>query len=99
MMKYRLTQAQWEAAVRGLDVGGRTLEITQGVMVQGRPQAEYVKTLGLTPGAVSQAVQRVWRAHTAITSPDWPEGYEHVHKRLPPHQAFIVKRWLRAATK
>jgi hypothetical protein len=99
MMKYRLTQSQWEVAIQGLNIGERTLDITRGVMVQGRPQAEFVKAFGLTRGAVSQAVQRVWRAHTAKTSPDWPEGYEHVHRRLPPHQAFLVKRWLRAATK
>ena len=46
-------------------------------------------SLGLTKGAVSQAVSRVW----AVAGEVLPQGFERVTAVLPEHQAFIVKRW------
>jgi len=88
-MKKRLTEAQFQTAVKGLEVKQQTIDIARGVLVDGRPQAEFVILLGLTKGAVSQAVGRVWSA----ASKQLPEGFERVTAVLPEHQAFIVKKW------
>ncbi|EDP8962520.1 transcriptional regulator, partial [Salmonella enterica subsp. enterica] len=45
---------------------------------------------GLTRGAVSQAVHRVW---TAFEDKNLPEGYARVTAVLPEHQAYIVRKW------
>ncbi|MDV7210072.1 MULTISPECIES: transcriptional regulator KorA [Azotobacter] len=90
-MKKRLTEAQFQAVLSGLDVGPQTVEIARGVLVQGKPQAEFVQSLGLTKGAVSQAVSRVWAAHEEAV----PPGCERLTVLLPKHQAFIVKKWAR----
>ncbi len=96
-MKKRLTEAQFQACIKGLDVGQQTIEIARGVLVLGQPQAAFITSLGLTKGAVSQAVSRVW---TAFSSKNVPQGYERVSTVLPEHQAFIVKKWAEdAATK
>ncbi|HHA2632818.1 MULTISPECIES: TrfB-related DNA-binding protein [Gammaproteobacteria] len=85
----RLTDAQFKAATTGLNVRPQTLEIAHGVLVQGIPQAHYVATLGLSKGAVSQAVHRVWSA----VQGGLPEGYERVEAVLPLHQAQKVREW------
>jgi hypothetical protein len=88
-MKKRLTEAQFQVAIKGLEIGQQTIDIAHGVLVDGRPQAEFVSSLGLTKGAVSQAVNRVWVA----AGKQLPEGFERVTAVLPEHQAFIVKKW------
>lgn len=88
-MTKRLTEAQFLAAIKGLEIGQQTIDIARGVLVEGRPQAEYVTALGVTKGAVWQAVKRVWEASQKIT----PPGFERVTALLPEHQAFIVKKW------
>ncbi|EMK3344991.1 MULTISPECIES: transcriptional regulator KorA [Vibrio] len=94
-MKKRLTESQFQAAIKGLEVGPQTIQIAHGVLVEGKPQTEFVTLLQVTKGAVSQAVKRVWEAHTALT----PEGYERITAILPEHQAFIVKKWAEDAEK
>lgn len=96
IMKKRLTEAQFREAVKGLEIGKQTREIAWGVLVEGKKQAEYVTALGVTKGAVWQAVERVWEAHMAKSL---PEGYERVTAVLPEHQAFIVKKWAEDAKK
>ena len=91
----QLTDAQFKAATTGLNVGPQTLEIAHGVLVQGIPQAHYVTTLGLSKGAVSQAVHRVWSAVQGGV----PEGYERVEAVLPLHQAQKVREWDAATRK
>lgn len=93
LMTERLTEEQFQAATQDLSVGQRTLDIAYGVLVQGRPQAEFVASLSLTKGAVWQAVQRVLKAHKAVA----PAGYERVTAVLPEHQAYIVKKWAQDA--
>ncbi|WP_027156715.1 transcriptional regulator KorA [Methylobacter luteus] len=95
-MKKRLTEAQFQTVVRKLEIGQQTIEIARGVLVEGRSQAEFVAELGLSKGAVSQAVSRVWMA---AQKANLPEGYERVTAVLPEHQAFIVKKWAEDATK
>lgn len=85
-MRKRLSEAQFQQCIQGLEVGVQTLEIAHAVLVGGQTQASFVQALGLSKGAVSQAVQRVWRAHL-------PPGFERVSAVLPRHQAFIVKKW------
>ncbi len=94
--KKRLTEAQFQVAIQGLDIGQQTIDIAHGVLVKGQAQADFVKALGLTKGAVSQAVNRVWSAHAADKL---PTGYERVSVVLPEHQAFIVKKWEEDAKK
>lgn len=95
-MKKQLTETQFLAAIQGLDVGEQTLQIARGVLVEGKPQADYVQLFGVTRGAVSQAVNRVWAAHQDKAL---PQGYTKVEAVLPEHQAFIVKKWARDAAK
>ena len=89
-MRKRLSEAQFQQCIQGLEVGLQTLEIAHGVLVGGQTQSSFVQALGLSKGAVSQAVQRVWRAHL-------PPGFERVSAVLPQHQAFIVKKWAQDA--
>lgn len=93
-MKKRLSQAQYQACIMGLAVGQQTIDIAHGVLVMGQTQASFVASLGLSKGAVSQAVHRVWAAYTAK---NLPQGYERVRAVLPAHQAFIVKKWAQDA--
>lgn len=94
-MKKRLTEAQFQDAIKSLEVGRQTIEIARGVLVDGKPQAAFVVELGLTKGAVSQAVNRVW----AVAQSTAPEGFERITAVLPEHQAFIVKKWAEDAKK
>ncbi len=95
-MKKQLSEAQFLAAIAGLDVGAQTIDIARGVLVEGVPQATFADRLQLSRGAVSQAVNRVWAAWTAR---NLPQGFERVTAVLPEHQAFIVKKWAEAAKK
>jgi hypothetical protein len=92
-MSKRLTEAQFQEAIKSLEIGQQTINIAHGVLVEGRPQAEFVASLKLTKGAVSQSVSRVWAAAREVL----PEGFERVTAVLPEHQAFIVKKWEAAA--
>lgn len=95
-MKKRLSASQFQECIKKLDVGQQTVEIARGVLVHGRPQATFVSSLGLTKGAISQAVKRVWSAYESNTLPD---GYERVSVILPEHQAYRVRQWAKAAAK
>jgi hypothetical protein len=95
-MKKRLTETQFRAALKDLDVGQQTIDIARGVLVEGKSQIGFATALGLSKGAVSQAVNRVW---TASQVTNIPEGYERVTAVLTEHQAFIVRKWAREATK
>lgn len=95
-MKKRLSEAQFQACIKGLEVGQQTIEIAHGVLVLGQPQTTFAASLGLTRGAVSQAVHRVWAVFMAK---NLPQGYERVSVVLPEHQAYIVKKWAEGAVK
>ncbi len=95
-MKKQLTEAQFLDVIQGMDVGDQTVQIARGVLVEGRPQADYVRLFGVTPGAVSQAVNRVWTAHQEKSL---PKGFKKVEAVLPEHQAFIVNKWAQDAAK
>ena len=92
----RLSEAQYQECIKDLDVGTQTLEIAHGVLVEGKRQTVFVKRLGLSKGAVSQAVNRIWIAHT---TKNLPEGFKMVSAVLPEHQAFIVNKWAEIAVK
>ena len=62
-MKKRLTEPQFQEATKGLDVGSQTLETAWGVLIDGKPQKDFAASLGLSRGAISQAVNRVRAAH------------------------------------
>lgn len=87
-MKKKLTEEQFNLAISKIRVHEQTKTIAYNVLVKGTPQIFYVKSLNLTKGAVSQAVNRVFSAYSNI-----PVGYEKVTVILPKHKAFIVKQW------
>ncbi|HEK2843850.1 TPA: transcriptional regulator KorA [Proteus mirabilis] len=91
----KLTESQFNSIIKNLDVGKQTLDIAFGVLVEGKKQTYFVEKLGLTKGAVSQAVNRVW----SIYKDEVPPGYEKLTVILPKHQAFIVKKWADDAKK
>jgi len=93
-MKKRLNETQFQVAIASLGVGQQTIDIAHGVLVEGRPQVEFANSLGLTKGAISQAVSRVW---TAAEKVFFPKDWERVTVELPKHQAFIVRQWALAA--
>jgi len=95
-MKKRLSEAQFQECIQGLNVGEQTLEIAHGVLVEGKRQIVFVKELGLSTGAVSQAVNRVWIAHKAKRL---PKGYRMVSAVLPEYQVYIVEKWAQIAAK
>nr|BCU00342.1 transcriptional regulator [uncultured bacterium] len=97
MSKKTMTEAQFAETTKGLSVSPQTLEIAHGVLVQGKPQAQFAQELQLTAGAISQAVRRVWAAFQEKNAV--PSGYERVTAILPAHQAFIVKKWVQAGKK
>jgi len=94
-MKKKLTETQFQDAIKHLNVGQQTIDIAYGVLVQGQAQTTFVKKLGVSKGAVSQAVNRVWE----YSKGNIPEGFERVEAVLPEHQAFIVKKWAQDAKK
>lgn len=87
--KKRLARDVFSRVTRGLNVGKQTLDIAYGVLVDGKPQKYFVDSLGISRGAVSQAVNRVWDAYKQ----EVPDGFVRVEVVLPKRQAFIVKRW------
>ncbi|EFD6870878.1 transcriptional regulator [Escherichia coli] len=87
--KKRLEKDVFLRVTRSLNVGKQTLDIAYGVLVDGKPQKYFVDTLGISRGAVSQAVNRVWDAYKQ----EVPDGFVRVEVVLPERQAFIVKRW------
>jgi hypothetical protein len=89
-MKKRLTEEQFQKTVDDLNISDQTKEIAFGVLVKDKSQVSYVNTLGLSKGAVWQAVKRVW---DHFEKNNTPEGYEKVCVILPEHQAYIVKNW------
>jgi len=93
-MKKRLTENQFQEAVRGLDVSQQTLEIAHAVLVLGAPQTEFAQKFQLSRAAVSQTVKRVWDAYA---DNNLPKGYERLTVILPSHRAYIVKQWQKDA--
>ena len=89
-MKKRLSEQQFHACIKGLYIGQRTIDIAYGVLVLGQPQTVFITSLGLSKGAVSQAVRRVWGA---FEETNLLPGYERVTAVLPEHQAYIVRKW------
>lgn len=91
MAKKTMTEAQFALAIQGLNIEEQTVQIAHGVLVKGVPQKQYVQELGVTPGAISQAVSKVWSAHQDRLAV--PPGFERVTVILPAQQAFIAKKW------
>lgn len=91
----RMTRAQFIQAISRLNMGESTLEIAKGVLVDGKSQADYARARNITPGAVSQIVNRVWKAH--LKTINIPDKFVEVTAVLPEHQAFIVKQWEKEA--
>ena len=95
-MRKQMTEAQFQHAIKNLDVGEQTLLIAHGVLVQGMAQTAFIASLGISRGAVSQAVRRVWSAFEASNIPD---GHERIEAILPARQAYIVRKWAAEAAK
>ena len=93
MIEKRLTDDQFRVATGGLPMGQKNIDIARAVLVEGRKQSELAVKHGLTKGAVSQVVAKVWQASQV------PTGYQRVSVILPEFQAFQVKQWAAAAVK
>ncbi len=91
----RMTRSQFIQAISRLNMGESTLEIAKGVLVDGISQADYARAKNITPGAVSQIVNRVWKVH--LKTINIPDKFVEVTAVLPEHQAFIVKQWEKEA--
>ena len=91
----RMTRDQFIQATRSLTMGESTLEIAEGVLVEGKSQSDFVRAKQITRGAVSQIVSRVWKIH--LKEINIPDKFVEVTAVLPEHQAFIVKQWEKAA--
>lgn len=87
----RLTEEEFLRAIVGLSLAAKTVEMVRAVLVDGQRQSEVAALHGLTKGAVSQAVTKVWDASRI------PPGFERVEAVLPAVQAFQVKQWAKAA--
>lgn len=93
-MKKQLTLEQFQAATKALEMSEKTKEIAKAVLVDGQAQTVVAANHGLTKGAISQTVSRVWAEHEKVSLPG---GFERVVAVLPEHQAFIVKKWAKDA--
>ena len=95
LLMKRMTRDQFIQATSSLTMGENTLEIAEGVLVDGKSQADYARTKQITRGAVSQIVSRVWKIH--LKAINIPDKFVEVTAVLPEHQAFIVKQWEKEA--
>ena len=93
MISKRLAEDQFRIAAEGVTTGQKTLDIARAVLVEGRKQSEVATQYGLTKGAISQAVTKIWDASQL------PPGYERVSVVLSNYQAFLVKQWAAAVVK
>lgn len=59
-MKKRLTEVQFNKIIGELKIGQQTIDIARGVLVDGKSQSQFAAELGISKGAVSQAVNRVF---------------------------------------
>ena len=91
----RMTKDQFIQATRSLTMGESTLEIAEGVLVDGKSQSDFARAMQITRGAVSQIVSRVWKIH--LKALNIPDKFVEVTAVLPEHLAFIVKQWEKAA--
>ncbi|WP_425598107.1 TrfB-related DNA-binding protein, partial [Xanthomonas phaseoli] len=85
-MKKRLTEAQFQAAVKDLEVGQQTLDIARGVLVEGvrviRHVAETVEGRGVASGASSVGVaRRTERPEGLRASNGSASGASSVHRQ------------------
>lgn len=62
IMKKRLTEVQFNKIIGELKIGRQTIDIARGVLVDGKSQSQFATELGISKGAVSQAVNRVFSA-------------------------------------
>ena len=91
----RMTRDQFIQVISRLTMGESTREIAEGVLVDGKSQADYARAKQITRGAVSQIVNRVWNTH--LKAINIPDKFVEVTAVLPEHQAFIVKQWEKEA--
>ncbi len=92
MATKRLTEEQYQLieqlpTVQAMSEQNRN--IAYRCLVLGQTQMSLAKEFGLTKGAVSQTVQRVWGA--------CPPGYELITALVTEEQALLIKRWEREA--
>jgi hypothetical protein len=95
LLMKRMTRDQFIQATNRLAMGANTLEIAEGVLVDGKSQTDYARARQITRGAVSQIVSRVWKTH--LKAINIPDRFVEVTAVLPEHQAFIVKQWEKEA--
>lgn len=85
----RLSLEEFEEAAATLSMNARTRAIAKRVLVHGHSQADLAQHYGVTAGAISQSVGRVWKAHQAIM----PRGFERLEVLLLTARVPLVRQW------
>lgn len=94
--KNRLTDQQFQAAIKNLNIGEKTKNLAYAVLVKGQSQTALSQSLGITQATISKAASRVRAAHVME---NLPEGYQRVEAVLTTSQAYQVRIWAAAVSK
>lgn len=92
-IRRHMNKRDFEATIKRLEISERGVEMARRVLVGGERQSDIATEFGITNGAVSHQVNRVWRAY--VDTLEIPPGYERVTVVLPADKAAIVKTWAR----
>nr|AAX19279.1 KorA-like protein [Sinorhizobium meliloti] len=88
-----MTKRDFEAAVKRLQISERGIDMARRVLVGGEAQSLVATDYGVTLGAVTHQVSRVWR--TYVDALEVPPDHERVSAVLPKDKAEIVRTWER----
>lgn len=92
----RLTPQEFEALSPYLDrLGANNVVGARAIMVDGRKQAEVAREMGVSKGAISAVVCRIWESHLEHGSR--PKGWVSLNVTLPPDLADVVVDMARKA--
>lgn len=83
----------FDETIQRLNISERATQMGRLVLVDQKTQSEVAKEYGVTIGAVSHQVTRIWR--TYVDSLELPAGHERITAVLPAEKAEIVRTWER----
>lgn len=87
-MSFKLTEAEFQSVVGGMNFSEQSREIAYGVLVEGRQQQDFVEKYRISAAAVSYIVKRVKEAYT-------PEGFTRINGLVSEIDGFAIKGKLR----
>lgn len=89
----RLKADEFKAATERLTISARSEQMARRVLVEGDLQATVANEYGVTVGAVSHQIRRIWQAHCEMQ--EVPPGHERITAVIPTEKAEIVRTWER----